>query len=105
MIRPVVHIDATVTSDAHWDSGRLVLAQVDEVNRTAPKGALVRLFVGGTHAPWPAGAYVGQRRVDPIWATFVERFNIEITGTVPAIREWTESLNQCVGDYPTAAGI
>ena len=101
MIRQVIHVDATVQTE-HWEPDRHARTVVDELNRSAPTGALVRLHVGACHAPWPAALYAAEPRVDPIWATFVERFNIEITGTHSAVREWAEALNRCVTTSPTS---
>lgn len=104
MIRGIVVVDATVETD-HWEPDRHARAVVDELNRTAPRGSRVRLHVGSVHAPWPASLYDDRPRVDPIWAEFVERFDVEITGTHTAVREWTESLNRCVNTTSPTAGV
>jgi hypothetical protein len=101
MIRAVVRVDATVASP-HWQSDWHARTAVDELIHTVPPGTLVRLHVVSLRPPWPASLYDDAPRVDPLWAEFVERFSVEITGTRAAVQGWTEALNRCVTTPPAA---
>lgn len=101
MIRSVIRIDATVSSP-HWQADWHARTRVDELNRTAPRGSVIRLHVGSTPPPWLASLYPDAPRVDPIWAEFIERFNVEITGSRASVRDWTDALKRCVSSLPAA---